>query len=139
MQSARWLPEVMARTYAIEPGFVGQVLGTSTIVINTLGIFVSAASAITSAARAIPTRRSGCASGVAVAVVATSALPAFMPTANARPDHDVHRRLPFHGYVAMGPMAVNQVTPNQMRAQVLLVYLFTVNLIGIGLGPQSRR
>jgi hypothetical protein len=32
-------------------------------------------------------------------------------------------------------MAVNQVTPNQMRAQVSAVYLFTVNLIGLGLGP----
>ena len=42
---------------------------------------------------------------------------------------------PFHGYVAMGPMAVNQVTPNQMRAQVSAVYLFTVNLIGLGVGP----
>ena len=35
----------------------------------------------------------------------------------------------------MGPMAVNQVTPNQMRAQVSAVYLFTVNLVGLGLGP----
>ena len=43
--------------------------------------------------------------------------------------------LPFHGYVAMGPMAVNQVTPNQMRAQVSAVYLFTVNLLGLGFGP----
>ena len=43
--------------------------------------------------------------------------------------------LPFHGYVAMGPMAVNQVTPNQMRAQVSAVYLFTVNFIGLGFGP----
>ena len=43
--------------------------------------------------------------------------------------------LPFHGYVAMGPMAVNQVTPNQMRAQVSSVYLFTVNLLGLGFGP----
>ena len=43
--------------------------------------------------------------------------------------------LPFHGYVAMGPMAVNQVTPNQMRAQISSAYLFTVNLIGLGVGP----
>ena len=43
--------------------------------------------------------------------------------------------LPFHGYVAMGPMAVNQVTPNQMRAQASAAYLFTVNFIGMGIGP----
>jgi hypothetical protein len=43
--------------------------------------------------------------------------------------------LPFHGYVAMGPMAVNQVTPNQMRAQVSSVYLFVNAMLGIGVGP----
>jgi MFS family permease len=35
----------------------------------------------------------------------------------------------------MGPMAVNQVTPNQMRAQISSMYLFTINLIGMGVGP----
>ena len=32
-------------------------------------------------------------------------------------------------------MAVNQVTPNQYRAQVSAVYLFVVNALGLGVGP----
>ena len=32
-------------------------------------------------------------------------------------------------------MAVNQVTPNQMRAQVSAVYLFVINVLGLGVGP----
>src|ERR1044072_669035 len=36
-----WLPEVMARTYGIQPGRVGTILGASTVVINTLGIFTA--------------------------------------------------------------------------------------------------
>ena len=31
--------------------------------------------------------------------------------------------------------AIQQITPNELRGQVSSVYLFTVNLIGIGLGP----
>lgn len=31
--------------------------------------------------------------------------------------------------------AIQQITPNELRGQVSAVYLFTVNLIGIGLGP----
>jgi len=131
-----WLPEVMARTYAIEPGFVGQVLGTSTIVINTLGIFVSGRICDYLNRKGHTDAPIWVCCGVAVAVVATSALPAFMPSATLGLVMMCIAGFPFHGYVAMGPMAVNQVTPNQMRAQVSSVYLFTVNLIGIGLGPQ---
>ena len=67
--------------------------------------------------------------------VGTSALPAFMPTATLGLIAMCVAGFPFHGYVAMGPMAVNQVTPNQMRGQVSAVYLFVVNLIGQGIGP----
>jgi hypothetical protein len=33
--------------------------------------------------------------------------------------------------------ALMQVTPNQMRGQVSAIYLFTVNLIGLGAGPTA--
>ncbi len=38
--------------------------------------------------------------------------------------------LTFNAYNGVGPMAVNQVTPNQYRAQVSAVYLFVVNALG---------
>jgi MFS family permease len=130
-----WLPEVMARTYGIQPGTVGAVLGTSTIVINTLGIFTAGRICDRLTARGHADAPIWVCFGTAVAVVVTSALPAFMPTAMLGLTMMCVAGFPFHGYVAMGPMAVNQVTPNQMRAQVSSVYLFTVNLIGLGLGP----
>jgi len=33
------------------------------------------------------------------------------------------------------PAGIQAITPNQMRAQASAVYLFTVNMIGLGLGP----
>jgi MFS family permease len=43
--------------------------------------------------------------------------------------------LTFNAYNGVGPMAINQVTPNQYRAQVSAVYLFVVNVLGLGIGP----
>jgi MFS family permease len=130
-----WLPEVMARTYGISVAEVGKVLGLSTVFINTLGIFIAGrvCDHLTRKGRTDAPIIVCC--GVAVLVVITSALPAFMPTATLGLVMMCIAGLPFHGYVAMGPMAVNQVTPNQMRAQVSSVYLFVNAMLGIGVGP----
>jgi MFS family permease len=39
--------------------------------------------------------------------------------------------LPF----AVAPVALHEVTPNQYRGQIIAIYLFFINLIGLGLGP----
>ena len=130
-----WLPTVMARTYGIEAGLVGQVLGISTILVNTTGVFVAGRICDRLTKQGRTDAPIWVCFGVAVAVVLTSALPAFMPTATLGLTMMCVAGLPFHGYVAMGPMAVNSVTPNQMRAQMSAIYLFTVNFIGLGFGP----
>lgn len=130
-----WLPTVMARTYGIQPGLVGTVLGISTMTMNTAGVFVAGRICDRLTTKGHSDAPIWVCFGTAIAVLVTSALPAFMPTATIGLVMMCLAGFPFHGYVAMGPMAVNQVTPNQMRAQVSAVYLFTVNLIGLGLGP----
>jgi MFS family permease len=130
-----WLPTVMARTYGIQPGLVGQVLGISTMTMNTLGVFVAGRICDRLTTKGHSDAPILVCLGTAIAVVATSSFPAFMPNATLGLVMMCIAGFPFHGYVAMGPMAVNQVTPNQMRAQVSAVYLFTVNLIGLGVGP----
>lgn len=131
----QWLPTVMSRTYGISPAQVGQVLGVSTLSINTLGILVAGRICDVLTKRGHADAPILVCLGTAILVVATSAFPAFMPNATAGLIVMCIAGFPFHGYVAMGPMAVNQVTPNQMRAQVSSVYLFTVNLLGMGIGP----
>lgn len=130
-----WLPTVMARTYSIPVSQVGQVLGISILSINTIGIFVAGRIADRLVAQGRTDAPIIVCLGTMIAVVATSSLPSFMPSATLGLTMMCIAGFPFHGSVAMGPMAVNQVTPNQMRAQVSAVYLFTVNLIGMGVGP----
>ena len=114
---------------------VGKVLGLSVMFINTFGIFVAGRLCDRLTQRGLRDAPIWVCFGTAVLVVVTSALPAFMPTATLGLIAMCVAGFPFHGYVAMGPMAVNQVTPNQMRGQVSAVYLFVVNLIGQGVGP----
>jgi MFS family permease len=37
----------------------------------------------------------------------------------------------------IAPAAIQEIMPNQMRGQASAVYLFIINLIGLGLGPQA--
>jgi MFS family permease len=39
--------------------------------------------------------------------------------------------LPF----GVAPAALHEVTPNQYRGQIIALYLFVINLIGLGMGP----
>lgn len=39
--------------------------------------------------------------------------------------------------LGVAPAALMRVTPSQMRGQVSAVYLFTINLIGLGAGPTA--
>ncbi|HEY0682564.1 MAG TPA: MFS transporter [Steroidobacter sp.] len=130
-----WLPTVIARTYGVAPAQVGVVIGLSTIFINTTGIFLAGKLCDWWASRGHTDAPIKVALVVALATLATSSLTPFMPSFAIAVVAICIAGLPFHGYVAMGPMAVNQVTPNQMRAQISSVYLFTVNLIGMGVGP----
>jgi MFS family permease len=41
------------------------------------------------------------------------------------------------GVFSVGPAALMQVTPARMRGQAGAVYLFAINLIGLGLGPTA--
>lgn len=130
-----WLPTVIARTYGVAPAQVGLVIGLATMFINTSGIFLAGRLCDFWVARGQTDAPIKVCMFVALATLLTSSLPAFMPSFEIAIVAICIAGLPFHGYVAMGPMAVNQVTPNQMRAQISSAYLFTVNLLGLGIGP----
>jgi MFS family permease len=41
------------------------------------------------------------------------------------------------GVYSVGPAALMQVTPARMRGQAGAIYLFSINMIGLGLGPTA--
>lgn len=130
-----WLPEVIHRTYDVPPSDVGKVLGISVLSVNVAGILFFGRLCDWLTAKGHTDAPIIVCLIVAVLIVITSTVPSFMPNVTLAYVAMCIAGFPFHGYVAMGPMAVNQVTPNQMRAQVSAVYLFVNAFLGMGVGP----
>jgi MFS family permease len=132
---AAWLPTAIIRAYGVSYGQVGKVLGVSTILMNSIGILLAGILCDRL------TRKGHKDAPVIVALISAggiavfSCLPTLMPTVTLVWVAIFISGLTFNAYNGVGPMAVNQVTPNQYRAQVSAVYLFVVNALGLGVGP----
>ncbi|MDP9087344.1 MAG: MFS transporter, partial [Pseudomonadota bacterium] len=114
---------------------VGKVMGLSIIVMNSSGMLLAGLACDYLTRRGLKDAPivvaliSGC--GIAL----LGCLPPFMPTVPLIWVAIAASGITFNAYNGVGPMAVNQVTPNQYRAQVSAVYLFVVNAVGLGIGP----
>src|ERR1700729_2074111 len=132
---AAWLPTALIRAYGVSAGQVGKVLGVSTILMNSTGMLLAGFLCDSL------TRKGRRDAPIIVALISTcgiavfSCLPTLMPTVTLVWIAIFVSGLSFNAYNGVGPMAVNQVTPNQYRAQVSAVYLFVVNVLGLGVGP----
>jgi MFS family permease len=132
---AAWLPTAIIRAYGVSYGQVGKVLGVSTILSNSLGMLIAGVFCDRL------TRRGRRDAPIIVALIAAAGialvgcLPTVMPSVGLVWVAIFVAGLTFNAYNGVGPMAVNQVTPNQYRATVSAVYLFVVNALGLGVGP----
>jgi MFS family permease len=135
---AAWLPTALVRAYGaygVTAGQVGKVLGVSTILMNSTGMLLAGVLCDRL------TRQGKRDAPIIVALISAcgiavfGSLPAFMPSVPLIWVALFVAGLTFNAYNGVGPMAINQVTPNQYRAQVSAVYLFVVNALGLGVGP----
>ena len=132
---AAWLPTAIVRAYGVGAGQVGKVLGVSTILMNSTGMLLAGILCDRL------TRRGRQDAPIIVALISAcgilvfAGLPTVMPTVTLVWIALFISGLSFNAYNGVGPQAVNQVTPNQYRAQVSAVYLFVVNALGLGVGP----
>jgi MFS family permease len=133
--TAAWLPTALIRAYGVSAGQVGKVIGVSTILMNSSGMLVAGLVCDRLTRRGFKDAPIlvAVASGCGIAVL--SSFVPFMPTLPLVWVALFVAGFPFNAYNAVGPMAINQVTPNQFRAQVSAVYLFVVNALGLGVGP----
>lgn len=132
---AAWLPSALIRAYGVTAGQVGKVLGVSTILMNSAGMILAGILCDRL------TRRGKLDAPIIVTLISAGgiavfgAVPSIMPTVPTVWIAIFVAGLTFNAYNGVGPMAINQVTPNQYRAQVSSVYLFVVNVLGLGVGP----
>jgi MFS family permease len=132
---AAWLPTALVRAYDVTAGQAGKVIGVSTILMNSSGMLLAGVlcDKLTRAGRKDAPIIVALISACGIATL--TCFPPFMPTLPLVWVSLFISGITFNAYNAVGPMAVNQVTPNQYRAQVSAVYLFVINALGLGVGP----
>jgi MFS family permease len=135
--SSAWVPTLFVRKHGWAESYAGQVYGWIVMIFCTLGIVAGGRFAdwLAERGRHDATMRTGLivsvawfpfgmvypllADGVAAAWLLAPA--AFLTAA------------PF----GVAPAAIQQIMPSAMRAQASAVYLFVINLIGLGVGPTA--
>jgi MFS family permease len=130
-----WVPTMFIRRHDWTPGKTGMIFGLIVGIAGTLGIVTGGRVADWL------NERGGRDATIRVAALSSLAwLPfgiayCFVPSANwsawlAAPAM-YFCSMPF----GVAPAAIQRMMPNTMRAQATAVYLFVINLIGMGLGP----
>jgi MFS family permease len=133
--TAGWLPTLLVRTYGWSAAQAGITLGTLTVTVGVFGVVVGGrvADAMLARGRADAKLRVGIVAAVANIVFGTAY--ALAPTAwlavAALVPYNFFASFAFGAAVA----AIQEITPNRMRAQVAAIYTSTITLVGLGLGP----
>jgi hypothetical protein len=135
--SSAWIPTFFVRNHGWTEATAGQVYGWIVAIASTLGIVAGGRLADWMAERGYrdATMRVGLIvslawlpSGILFPLVADATLAAWLIVPSA-----FFASAPF----GVAPAAIQQMMPNSMRGQASAIYLFVVNLIGLGLGPTA--
>ena len=131
-----WVPSFFIRTFNWEAGQVGIMYGLMVMVFGCLGILFGGwltdrwlRQGKTDAALRVGIYSASVAIVGSIYLLASSGTVAavlMVPTVFAL-------SMPF----GAAPAAIVEIVPNQMRGQTTAVYLFIVNLIGLGIGPTA--
>lgn len=130
-----WLPTWFVRHYGWTASKAGATLGTLIIVAGTAGVVCGGLLAM-----ALQRRGHADAPLRAAAIISMAAFPTgvavfLMPTAGAATAALAVYVFVASSFPGLGPSAVQQVTPNELRGQMSALMLMSTNLIGIALGP----
>lgn len=130
-----WLPTAFHRRFDVPVGDVAIVNGVFTLVLNTAGIFLSGRIADGLSGRGVVDAAMRICLVIAVLNTLWGTVGPLMPTLGGAYVLLALMACTMSVYTAMAPLAINLVTPNQMRGQVAALYLLMNNMIGLGLGP----
>lgn len=129
-----WLPEFLLRTYGMDKAEGGAWLGAIFIVGGTAGTFSGAVFAGLLEKRGYQDANMRLIGIVAAVLAIPAALAALMPIAGAALALFALVTFLQYTHFGVGIAALQLITPNQMRAQVSALMLFSTNLFGLALG-----
>lgn len=135
--SGAWVPEFYRRTYHWEIPKIGLVYGSMVIVFGSLGIVGAGRIADAMRARGILQANMRVGMFVALASIPVHFLLYLAPSAGWATVWLVPGCIVAAAPFGIAAAAIQQMMPNPMRGQASAVYLFNINMIGLGLGPTA--
>lgn len=135
--AAAWIPTFFVRVHGWTAADVGVIYGTLIMIFGTAGIVTGGRLADWLAARGRPDANMrvgllaallGIPSGIAFPLVPDATLAVVMVTIST-----FFLSMPF----GVAPAAIQEMMPNDMRGQASALYLFVINLVGLGIGPTA--
>jgi hypothetical protein len=135
--SAAWIPSFFARAHHWSIPSIGLVFGLLTMVFGSAGIVFGGRLADRLRKRGMTDASLRVGLWGAIATIPIGFLYIVIPDGNyaaaALAPVVFTMSMPF----GVAPAAIQEIMPNAMRAQASSIYLFTVNLIGLGCGPTA--
>ena len=134
---AAWIPTFLIRTYGWSAGQAGLVFGAEVSLFGSLGILAGGWFCDSLARRGYRDAHFRVGLTVCVLVLLPALFYPVMPSSKLA----LILLVPFvflqSAIYGVAPAALQQVVPNEMRAQISALYLFVVNLVGLGVGPTA--
>jgi MFS family permease len=135
--AANWIPSFFVRVHHWEVPKVGLVFGLMTVVFGSAGIVFGGRLADSMRRRGVTDASLRVGLYAAIATIPIGFIYLLVPDGNlaaiALAPVTFTMAMPF----GVAPAAIQEIMPNRMRAQASSIYLFTVNLIGLGCGPTA--
>jgi MFS family permease len=135
--SLAWIPTFLIRTYGWSAGKAGLVFGAEISLFSSLGILAGGWLCDSLARQGH--RDAHFRVGLTVCVLVL--LPTFFYPLMRSSTLALILLVPFaflhSAMYGVAPAALQQVVPNEMRAQISALYLFVVSLVGLGVGPTA--
>ena len=135
--STSWVPTFLARTHGWTGAKPGLVFGAIVAIFGTLGIVAGGWLADRMAARGHRDANMRVGLIASLAWLPCGMLYPLVPSDNVAIALMIPSVFLASAPFGVAPAAIQQMMPNAMRGQASAVYLFIVNLIGLGLGPTA--
>jgi MFS family permease len=135
--SSAWIPTFLVRNHGWTPGKAGIVYGLIVGIASTLGVYAGGRLAdwMAERGRLDSTMRVGLI--VSIAWFPFGMIYPLLSDANLAVAFIVPAAFLASAPFGVAPAAIQQMMPNPMRGQASAIYLFVVNLIGLGIGPSA--
>ncbi|MBI3734977.1 MFS transporter [Candidatus Sumerlaeota bacterium] len=130
-----WVPTFFAQTYGWSMSKVGVSVGTVTIIFGVLGIFIAGTLSDWMTKKGYSDAKMRVGMIVAWARIPFGIIFPLMPDGNLALLAFVPVMLIISMPFGVAPAAIQEMMPGNMRGQGSAIYLFVINLLGLGLGP----